>query len=177
MTAPPRLALGVAAGAPALLMDLLKAMGLQGAPLVGKDAHGRPTLCVEGERLALSRSRASGHCAVAVALTGRIGVDLVALEGNDLSLLEAHFHPSEKIWLKAKGEPDRNLALAQCWAAKEAVLKALGLGLGLGLDAVELIPDEHSQLRILRIAGQGAEGWNLALSRAENLVVALAWAP
>lgn len=173
----PSLAFGPKSEAQKLLAQLAAELGLTGSLHTGLDPHGRPTLCSDGRTLALSRSRAGGFCAVALALDGRVGVDLVDPDLNDPSLLEAHFHPTEQSWLKERQGNTRTLTTARCWAAKEAVLKALGLGLGFGIDSVELLPEGHDGLRVVRIAGQSAEGWNLEISEEQGLVLALAWAP
>lgn len=202
----PLLACGPIGEAQSLLKGLVAELGLSGALVTGHDAHGRPTLCLDGQALAFSRSRAGdcchergnrlfpaiarsplcpprgvrakpGHhiCALALAREGRVGVDIVAPFRGDAGPLETLFHASEREWIRELRGEARNLALTRCWAAKEALLKALGLGLGFGLDAVELVPDGGS-LRVARIAGQRAEGWHLETSRYGELVVALAWA-
>jgi len=174
-TSGPRLAVGCQGEEQALLRTLAAELDLRGALCLGKDAHGRPTLTHQGRALSFSRSRAGSRCAVALALEGRVGVDLVAPAAWEPELLEAHFHPSERAWIAALQGEGRRDALIRGWAAKEAVLKALGLGLAFGPEAVELViagPD----LRLVRIAGQSAEGWNLRVTSHEGHVLALAWA-
>ena len=207
MTERPLLACGPAEASQALLEGLLVRLGLTGTLVSGKDPHGRPTLCLDGQPLAFSLSRAGDHshesgarlltkvarsplcppcgvqakpghhiCALAMALKGRVGVDLVAPFRGDPGPLEALFHLSEREWIRELRGEARGLALTRCWAAKEALLKALGLGLGFGPDAVELAPGRDGSLRVARIAGQEAEGWHLELSSVEDLILALAWA-
>ncbi len=163
----PALVLGPDSQGQALLEDLVASCGLSGAILPGHDAHGRPTLRIAGRPVAFSRSRARGYCALALAQEGRVGVDLVGPVQVPTELLEMHFLPAERQWLQdLPGE-----ARLRCWAAKEAMLKALGLGLAFGLEAVELEPEG-----VARIAGGRAEGWNLEISQIEGFVLALAWA-
>lgn len=172
----PLLALGPAGEVQALLERLAAELGIAGPLLQGHDTHGRPTLSAKGRTLAFSRTRAEDRCAVALALEGRVGVDLVAPTAGNPEGLESHFHPSEQDWLRTlQGEARRNATL-RCWAAKEAILKALGLGLAFGPEVVELVPEDDEGLRVARIAGQCAEGWNLEISRAGEHVLALAWA-
>lgn len=175
MNARPRLALGRREDAERLTVALAAELALPGALQAGRDTHGRPTLCVGDRPVAISRSHAGDSCAVAMSLQGRVGVDLVSPEGWLPLRLEAHFHPSERRWLAGLSGLARDQASLQCWAAKEAVLKALGLGLAFGLDGVELEPEGAGDLRVVRIFGQDAEGWQLEFSRHQGLLVALAW--
>ena len=158
----------------ALLTRLATELHLTGTLGRGKDAHGRPTLTHQGRALAYSCSHAGDRSALALSLEGRVGVDLVLEVPGEAERLEAHFHASERTWLARLPQEARPLAMTACWAAKEAVLKALGLGLAFGSETVEL--GMHGpEFHLARIAGQRAEGWHLQVSRSEGHILALAW--
>ena len=164
----------------ALRGRLLEALGARGPLHLTKDAHGRPVARAGGVPFTFSHSRAQGAYAAVLAPRGRVGVDLAPCEVPEA--VEDHFHPNERGWLATFGPRERREAAARCWAAKEALLKALGFGLAFGAAQVELAPDGAGGLRLVTLAAQSAlaQGWHLDLSRVQGpqgpLVLAVAWA-
>lgn len=166
------------------LPGLSRELGLADpAHFSGHDAHGRPQAEAGGVPVQVSYSRCGPVVAVALALSGRVGVDLV----NPLSRIPSDglldlTAPGERRWLDGLPEARRRRKLFQVWACREALLKALGLGLTLDPGAVELEPEGEDGLRPARVLGSGSppEGWHVEVmdgeGLAEGLILALAWA-
>jgi 4'-phosphopantetheinyl transferase len=112
-----------------------------------------------------------------------VGVDLVdPAAGRRSEDLLSLMPPGERLWLGALPPERRAHRILQVWAAREALLKALGLGLALDPAAVELEPLGEEGLAPARVLGCASppEGWHLALEEgqgpAAGLILALAWA-
>jgi holo-[acyl-carrier protein] synthase len=95
-----------------------------------------------------------------------IGIDLIeivrlerALERHP-RLAERIFSPGERAHAAARARPGRHLAAR--FAAKEAVVKALGRELGLG--EVEVIGAEPPRIRLSGAAAETAAGREVAVS-------------
>jgi 4'-phosphopantetheinyl transferase len=96
---------------------------------IGHDERGRPLLArPAGTELHLSLATRAGVVALALA-QHPVGVDVERVEPLTAPPL-AILHPQERKALLALPEPERPLAFAQIWAAKEAYVKALGTGFG-----------------------------------------------
>ncbi len=120
----------------------------QHCPDCGRD-HGQPT--VEGGGAWVSLSRAGGFVAVAVSVSGPIGVDIVSTRA-------VAAHPLDAVRFdRGIGSP------AQSWAFREAVLKADGRGLRCDPERIALSgspsgpvvdtwPDARVQLASIRLA-------------------------
>jgi len=164
------------------LPALCRELGLAGARFEGHDPHGRPRAFAGDAPLAVSVSRCGPVCAVALALGGRVGVDLVdprsTIPSEGLADLAS---PDERRWLETLPEGSRRRKTFQLWACREALLKALGLGLTLDAGAVELEPLGDG-LRPSRVLGSPMPpvGWHVEVTDgaglAEGLILALAWA-
>ncbi len=113
-----------------------------------------------------------------------IGTDLVDIErmrsiiGRRPRFVERVFTPNERLYCQATRDPSERFAAR--FAAKEAVLKTLGVGLG-GADFGDIevvrLPSGQPELRITgRAAALAAERgivrWLITLSHAENLAQA-----
>lgn len=89
--------------------------------------HGKPFL-FGGHGLEWSMTHTSGL--VAFALSSReVGIDLERSVAGDLELLNGALHPREREALSRTARSERAAAFTQCWARKEAYLKATGVGL------------------------------------------------
>ncbi|WP_089342359.1 4'-phosphopantetheinyl transferase superfamily protein [Burkholderia singularis] len=112
------------------------------------DAHGRPRLAPEHAKLAptldFNVSHSGEHALIGWSRTARVGVDIEAQrEGIDWwSLSRAVFAPADEAALAALPEAEREAAFYRVWAAKEALLKALGTGIGAGLTAFSVLGGE-----------------------------------
>jgi 4'-phosphopantetheinyl transferase len=137
--------------------------------------HGKPTLPDAGLRFNLSHSGA--HTLLALARGAEVGVDLehprrVQRRG---ALLQRCFTAGEQARLA--GSDDTRLL--RYWAAKEALVKAIGRGIAYGLNRIEIDEDAHGVLRIARIDGSAgpAQRWCLAglPAAAADGFAAVAW--
>lgn len=141
------------------------------AVTLARDPHGR--LFVDGARMPecshaaeidISLSHAGGIQVIGVAMAGRIGVDVEAVDHDiDVQTLSCdHFTHSEQAYLTALPQAERIDHFYHWWTAKEAVAKAIGHGFSLGLNMVELVVRGRS-CQISRIAGSAdlASGWHV----------------
>lgn len=103
--------------------------------------HGKPAL-PGGPSFNLSDSEDS--LAIAVAVEGRIGVDIERLRPIESAdgIADRFFHATERAALQALGPEGRDEGFLLAWTRKEAFIKAAGVGLSMPLDqfAVEVTP-------------------------------------
>jgi 4'-phosphopantetheinyl transferase len=122
----------------------------------------------------------SGTCAViAVARSGRIGIDVERLHPlvEAESIAARFFAANEAAALAALHPRDRVEGFFNAWTRKEAVVKALGGGLSIPLDSFEvsLRPGEPPAILRWDIPGTAGNGWRLHhLEPAKGYVGALA---
>jgi holo-[acyl-carrier protein] synthase len=97
-----------------------------------------------------------------------IGIDLLEIERMERAL-ERHprladrvFTEGELAYSRAKGRPGRHLAAR--FAAKEAVVKALGLSEGVSLREIEIVAGEPPTVRLSGRAAEVAAGREIAIS-------------
>lgn len=162
------LALGPRSAEAASLRGLIEEAGLDPESLeTGRDDLGRLVLSRAGQPLAASRSRAGGWCLQALALEGRLGVDLVAPGLPEALICDALPPPEQSlIWQEGLHHA------ASAWAAREALLKALGLTLAWGPDLRLGWADGTWAPGTFQ--GRPMEGWELSLGRVGDLWVAVA---
>lgn len=114
-----------------------------------------------------------------------IGVDIVevprfrALLARRPRIVERLFAPGERAYAEARPDPTERLAAR--FAAKEAVMKALGAGFGeVSFRDVEVVRDEGGRPG-LRLQGRaaararraGVAGWHLSLSHTDRTAIAV----
>jgi holo-[acyl-carrier protein] synthase len=103
-----------------------------------------------------------------VATTAGVGVDLLEIARLERALArhprlaERVFSAAEREYAAARRRPGRHLAAR--FAAKEAVVKALGLSGGFGLGEVEVVSGEPPTVRLSGRAAAAAAGRELAIS-------------
>jgi holo-[acyl-carrier protein] synthase len=97
-----------------------------------------------------------------------VGIDLLEIERMERAL-ERHprladrvFTEGELAYARAKGRPGRHLAAR--FAAKEAVVKALGLTEGVSLREIEIVAGEPPTVRLSGRAAEAAAGREIAIS-------------
>lgn len=115
-----------------------------------------------------------------------IGIDIVevprfrAVLARRPRVAERLFTPDERAYAAARSDPTERLAAR--FAAKEAVMKALGAGFGdVAFRDMEVVRAEGGRPGV-RLRGRaaarartaGVTGWHLSLSHTENLAVAVA---
>ncbi len=101
-----------------------------------------------------------------------IGIDLLEIDrleralGRHPRLAERVFTPAEREYAAARARPGRHLAAR--FAAKEAVVKALGLTGGFGLREVEVVAGEPPTVRLSGSAAAAAKGDRIDVSLAHS---------
>lgn len=97
-----------------------------------------------------------------------VGIDLLEIDRMERALRrhprlgERVFTPSEREYAEGRARPGRHLAAR--FAAKEAVVKALGLRGGFGLGEVEVVAGEPPTVRLSGRPAEIAAGRTVALS-------------
>ncbi len=111
-----------------------------------------------------------------------IGIDLLEIDRLERAL-ERHprlagrvFTQAEQDYAAARARPARHLAAR--FAAKEAVVKALGLSGGFGLRDIEVIAGEPPQVRLHGRAADAATGKSveISLTHSRDFAAAMAFA-
>jgi holo-[acyl-carrier protein] synthase len=109
-----------------------------------------------------------------------VGIDLLEIERLERALrrhprlAERIFSEAERSYAAARARPARHLAAR--FAAKEAVVKALGLTHGLGLGEIEVIAGRPPRVRLSGRAAEAAAGRRveISLTHARDLAAAVA---
>jgi len=97
-----------------------------------------------------------------------VGIDLLEIDRLERALerhprlAERVFTPGERAYAAARARPARHLAAR--FAAKEAVVKALGLSGGFGLREIEILAGEPPTVRLSGRAADAASGERIDVS-------------
>jgi holo-[acyl-carrier protein] synthase len=97
-----------------------------------------------------------------------IGIDLLEISRLERALerhprlAERVFTEAERDYAAARARPGRHLAAR--FAAKEAVVKALGISAGFGLREIEIVAGEPPTVRVSGRASEAAAGEPIAVS-------------
>ena len=104
--------------------------------------------------LSFNASRSGSVAAIAVARTGRIGIDIECLRPlpDATDIASRCFAAGEVAALQSLAPSDRVEGFFRAWTRKEALVKALGGGLSIPLDAFEVSVHPHDPPCILRWA-------------------------
>ena len=119
-----------------------------------KHPHGKPHL---PDGPFFNRSHSGEFLLLAVSRDVEVGVDLEAprVVGRRDALLRRSFSDAEAAWIGAD-----DTRLIRAWAAKEAIVKAIGRGIAFGLRRVEVVASGDS-LRVARVGDEATSGWQL----------------
>jgi 4'-phosphopantetheinyl transferase len=127
--------------------------------------YGKPRLEPEPSSFNFNLAHSGGFALYAFTAIGEIGVDLefIRPEFTGDEIARRFFSPSEVACLSKLADEMRARAFFDCWARKEAVIKAKGLGLSLGLDQfdVALTPGQPAALLRTRWDETEASRWSL----------------
>ncbi len=127
------------------------------------NAYGKPSLA--GSALAFNISHSGTQTLVALGLGLRVGVDLEHRRrvARRAALLARCFTPSERARIEASDAD----ALLRYWAAKEAVVKAIGRGIAYGLASIEIVENAVGDLHLAKLGGPAgpASAWRLTGGR------------
>ena len=141
-TRPERSALRHATSAAVLSGHL--ALPLSGIRL-DHEPSGRPRIAAPRDAgLCLSHATRDGMVLVALA-EGPVGADIERVGAGPIPY--AALHRAEQIWLAQVPEPERDLAFATLWAAKEAHGKWAGTGLP-ATDRIAVLPGHDGRWRV-----------------------------
>jgi holo-[acyl-carrier protein] synthase len=97
-----------------------------------------------------------------------IGIDLLEISRLERALdrrprlAERLFTEAEREYAAARARPGRHLAAR--FAAKEAVVKALGVSGGFGLREIEVVPGEPPTVRLSGRTAEAADGQTVEIS-------------
>ncbi len=140
-------------------------------------AHGKPRLLRSGPAFNLSHS--GRRAVVAIAASGRVGVDVEHCRPRRpfRRLSRRFFSQAEDRWLCALPGPDRAEGFYRVWTLKESYLKAIGTGLtfpsgAFGLDLVRKPP----RLLATDYPGDVPDRWRFAIPELHGgYAAALCW--
>lgn len=119
------------------LLDTFGASGLAMFQALEVAGNGKPFIPGEVE---FNISHSDGMVVVAMARSGRVGIDIEKI--RDVDVAEFSGHLPELANLPGNYDDDHvNLLFFDCWTRKEAVLKASGRGLSTPLEQVKLAGD------------------------------------
>lgn len=108
----------------------------------GEEGRGKPVALLSGNPapVSFSVSHSGVHGLIAVAMAGRLGVDVEErVARRDLgALMEAVLASEERVEIEAAGAGERIGRFYGLWTIKEALVKALGTGLQLDLAGFEV---------------------------------------
>lgn len=123
-------------------------------------AHGKPFL--DGHPLRFNLSHSGDWSVLALAVGTELGVDLEHQRRvrRRAALLERSFTEGERQRLAGGGDT----AFLRYWAAKEALVKAIGRGIAYGLKQIEIDEDVAGNLRVRALGGPAAPAsrWRIA---------------
>ncbi|MFO1460566.1 MAG: 4'-phosphopantetheinyl transferase superfamily protein [Verrucomicrobiota bacterium] len=102
--------------------------------------HGKPSVAGLPAGWAFNCSSSADQALLAWSTEGPVGVDLEwhrPLE-PDLAFVAERFAPAERAAIREASGPGKSRYFFDCWARKEAFVKAVGIGLSLDLDTFEV---------------------------------------
>jgi 4'-phosphopantetheinyl transferase len=120
-----------------------------------EEPHGKPVLTWPVEDILFNLSHTGGLALVAIAGSGRVGIDAetVRSEIEVEELSRRFFAPAEAAEILALSPDARLAAFFNCWARKEAFVKALGGGLSVPLDRFQVSVRSDQPARLLWVDG------------------------
>lgn len=125
--------------------------------------HGKPALAWPVEDIPFNLSHTGGLTLVAVAGSGRVGIDAESvrseIEVEDLS--RRFFAPAEAAEILALSPDAQLAAFFTCWTRKEAFVKALGGGLSVPLNRFQVSIQSDQPARLLWAEGEASDQWSL----------------
>jgi 4'-phosphopantetheinyl transferase len=138
--------------------------------------HGKPALSWPVEDIPFNLSHTDGLTLVAVAGSGRVGIDAERIrpeiEAEDLS--RRFFAPAEAAEILALSPDAQPAAFFTCWTRKEAFVKALGGGLSVPLSRFQVSIQSDQPTRLLWVAGEVSDRWSLLDLSEPGVAAALA---
>lgn len=132
-----------------------------------RNEYGKPAL--QSHELEFNLSHSGDFALVAVTRGHNVGVDVERIrpELEHDKIAGRFFSPTEVSELMAFSPIEREHVFFDCWARKEAYIKAHGLGLSLPLDSFDVSLNEPACLRATRPDPDEAARWTLLSLKVE----------
>jgi 4'-phosphopantetheinyl transferase len=125
--------------------------------------HGKLALAWPAEDIPFNLSHTGGLALVAIAGSGRVGVDAETvqpeIEVEELS--RRFFSPAEAAEILSLCNDARLSAFFTCWTRKEAFAKAIGSGLSVPLSCFQVSVRSDQSARLLWVDGEEPDRWSL----------------
>ena len=125
----------------------------------------RPRLVGNSGEFDFNLSHSGAYVACAVVTTGRVGIDVEAINRKmDYTRVLSHVtSPAERAWLESKNPDSARRAFFRLWVLKEAYAKARGDGLNLPFADITLMPAEGGFIQDFEAIGDTSENWMFKL--------------
>jgi 4'-phosphopantetheinyl transferase len=125
--------------------------------------QGKPALVGVGENISFNLTHTGGLALLAIARSGRIGVDAeIVRPGVDVVELSRRFFAPAEAGEILGLPPDVQLeAFFACWTRKEAFIKALGSGLSTPLHRFQVSVRHDQPARLISVDWEDAAPWTL----------------
>ncbi|MCP1119383.1 4'-phosphopantetheinyl transferase family protein [Robbsia andropogonis] len=128
--------------------------------------HGRLALCDSENRLSFNVSHSGGYALIAMSDARQVGIDVEwcdpALDWRSLVDLVCTQQERSVLCSPAKSAAWQRERFFQCWTAKEALLKTLGVGITGGLQGLTLdLADGRASRRVVQATHQLAGACDL----------------
>jgi len=144
--------------------------------VLGAGPHGKPELVGPGEDIPFNLSHTPSLALLAVAGTGRVGIDAETvrpvIEVEDMS--RRFFAPAEADEILALAPAARLAAFFACWTRKEAFVKALGTGLSAPFDGFQVTVRPDETARLISVDWDAPDRWSLVDLSEAGVAAALA---
>jgi 4'-phosphopantetheinyl transferase len=138
--------------------------------------HGKPELVGLGEDIPFNLSHTSSFALLAVAGSGRVGIDAETVcpetEVEDMS--RRLFTPAEADEILGLAPPARRAAFFACWSRKEAFVKAIGAGLSARFDSFQVTVRADQTARLVSVEWDQPDRWSLVDLSEAGVAAALA---
>jgi len=125
--------------------------------------HGKPALAEPHSHLRFNVSHSGGMALYGFSWSGEIGVDVEQHRriGEREDIARRFFHPDECARILALPAEARDQAFFDCWARKEAYIKATGMGLYLPLTGFQVPVASPPDLRQFQTWNEDPKRWTL----------------
>jgi 4'-phosphopantetheinyl transferase len=125
--------------------------------------QGKPGLVWPGKNISFNLSHTCGLALLAVAGSGRVGVDAeIVRPGVEVADLSRRFFaPAEADEILGLAPQAQVAAFFACWTRKEAFVKALGTGLSVPMDRFQVTVRADQPARLMSVDWDESDQWTL----------------
>jgi 4'-phosphopantetheinyl transferase len=142
------------------------------------DGNGRPTVHVAGRWVDFNVSHSGAYGLIALSMQRRVGVDIErCVDGFDWrALARSTLAEAESAWLERQPAHAQTRGFFDAWAAKEALLKAVGVGVTRGLTQLAVLPRVGARVTLGGSGLADAQGFEAAwLNGPVGYAACIAW--